>query len=275
MLIFVIDDELPMLRDDERVIREAAPQAELACFDLAADALAAIRQQGARPDVVFTDIEMPGISGLELAVTLKTVSPDTRVVFVTGYSGYAVEAFRIKAQGYLLKPLRAEDVRDELSYLPPPQEPTPEKLRVQCFGSFEVFWQGEPLKFERRQSKELLAYLVDRRGASCSSEEIIAALWEEDGELKNAKQRVRNFIGDLKATLKRIGMEDVLIRRGSSVAIRRELLDCDYYRMLAGDMAAVNAFRGEYMTNYSWAELTAGTLYFRREKRQESQFAGA
>lgn len=275
MLIFVIDDELPMLRDDERVIREAAPQAELMCFELAADALAAIRQQGMRPDAVFTDIEMPGISGLELAVTLKTVSPDTRVIFVTGYSGYAVEAFRIKAQGYLLKPLRAEDVRDELSYLPPPQEPTPEKLRVQCFGSFEVFWQGEPLKFERRQSKELLAYLVDRRGASCSSEEIIAALWEEDGELKNAKQRVRNLVGDLKATLKRIGMEDVLIRRGSSVAIRKELLDCDYYRMLAGDMAAVNAFRGEYMTNYSWAELTAGTLYFRREKRQESQFAGA
>ena len=57
-------------------------------------------------------------------------------------------------------------------------------------------------------------------------------------------------------------MEDILIRRKNNIAIRTELLDCDYYRMLEGDMAAVNAFRGEYMVNYSWAELTAGTLYF-------------
>lgn len=137
---------------------------------------------------------------------------------------------------------------------------------MRCFGTFEVFWQGEPLKFERRQTRELFAYLVDRRGATCTAEEVIAALWTEDFDLKNAKHRVRNFVADLRATLRFIGMEDVLLRRGSSLAIRTELLDCDYYRMLAGDMAAVNAYRGEYMTNYSWAELTAGMLLFAAKK---------
>ena len=45
------------------------------------------------------------------------------------------------------------------------------------------------------------------------------------------------------------------------IAIDPERVDCDYYRFLAGDMTAVNAFRGEYMSNYSWAEPTVGALH--------------
>ena len=262
MMIFAIDDEPKALRVLCRCVEEAAPGAELRAFDKAADALDAIRTGGLSPDIVFSDIEMPGASGLEFAVALKTASPDTRVVFVTAFSQYALDAFRVRAQGYIMKPLTPEQVRTELDELPPAPVPAPNRLRVQCFGSFEVFWQGEPLKFARRQTKELLAYLIDRKGAACTSEELIGALWGDSSGRKDAKHSIRNLIGDLRETLKKIGMEEVLIRRGANIAIRPELLDCDYYRMLAGDMAAVNAFRGEYMSNYSWAELTAGTLYF-------------
>ena len=272
MMIFAIDDEPKALRVLCRCVEEAAPGAGLRAFDNASDALNAIRTGGLCPDIVFSDIEMPGLSGLEFAVALKTASPDTRVVFVTAFSQYALDAFRVRAQGYIMKPLTPEQVRTELDELPPSPEPAPNpkglassrRLRVQCFGSFEVFWQGEPLQFARRQTKELLAYLVDRRGASCAMEDVISALWGEVDDLKNAKHRVRNFVSDLRETLKGIGMEDILIRRKNNIAIRTELLDCDYYRMLKGDMAAVNAFRGEYMSNYSWAELTAGKLYFHK-----------
>ena len=82
--------------------------------------------------------------------------------------------------------------------------------------------------------------------------------------LKKAKQNVRNLVNDMRNTLNAIGMGDVVIRRGSSLAIRPELLDCDYLRMIQGDMAAVNSFRGEYMEQYSWAELTKGSLEFDR-----------
>ena len=262
MMIFAIDDEPKALRVLCRCVEEAAPGSGIRAFDNAADALFAIRSEGLAPDIVFSDIEMPGLSGLEFAVALKKASPDTRVVFVTAFSQYALDAFRVRAQGYIMKPLTAAQVRTELAELPVEPEPASNRLRVQCFGSFEVFWQGEPIKFARRQSKELLAYLVDRRGASCAMEDVIAALWGEVDDMTNAKHRIRNFVSDLRKTLKEIGMEDVLIRHTNSIAIRTELLDCDYYRMLEGDMAAVNAFRGEYMTNYSWAELTAGTLYF-------------
>lgn len=86
MLIYAIDDEAGMLRLLHRAIAEAAPNAEIADFQLGADALDAIRSGGTRPDAVFCDIEMPPPSGLDFAVPMKTLSPDTKLVFVTGYS---------------------------------------------------------------------------------------------------------------------------------------------------------------------------------------------
>ena len=262
MMIFAIDDEPKALRVLCRCVEAAAPGAGLRAFDSAFAALDVIRFGSLFPDIVFSDIEMPGLSGLEFAVALKKASPDTRVVFVTAFSQYALDAFQVRAQGYIMKPLTTALVRRELDELPAEPKPAPNRLRVQCFGYFEVFWRGEPLRFARRRTKEFLAYLVDRRGAFCAMEDVISALWGDVDDMKNAKHRVRNYISDLRETLKEIDMEDVLIRRTNNIAIRTELLDCDYYRMLEGDMAAVNAFRGEYMTNYSWAEITAGNLYF-------------
>ena len=56
-------------------------------------------------------------------------------------------------------------------------------------------------------------------------------------------------------------LQAVLIKGRGEWALKRDLLDCDYYRMLAGLTEAVNAYRGEYMIQYSWAELTAARLY--------------
>ena len=265
MLIFAIDDEPKMLRRLHKTIAVAAPETEIRDYLLGAEAMRSIREDGLHPDVVFSDIEMPGLSGLELAVQLKKAVPDAKLVFVTGYD-YAMEAYRLHVNGYIAKPVEAERIREELDYAfpPPPPPPEPDKLSVQCFGSFEVFWIGQPLAFHRKQSKELLAYLVDRRGASCTAEEIIAAIWGDERDMKSAKQRLRNLVSDLKTTLLSVGFGDVLIRQGSSLAIRKSMVDCDYFRMLAGDMDAVNAFRGEYMEQYSWAELTKGILHFQK-----------
>ena len=263
MLIFVVDDEELVLREMAQTIAEAAPEAQVRTF-LRADAALDAVWQGARPHVVFTDIQMPGLFGLEFAVRLKQASPNTRIVFATAHEQYAVRAFKVRAHGYLLKPLVAEEVREELADLAPAPSaaPVPNKLVVRCFGHFDVFWQGRPVMFVRRQSKELLAYLVDRRGGTCSSEEVAGALWGS-GNTKAAMQRVRNLLSDLKKTLSGIGVEDVLIRERRQMAVRTERLDCDYYRMLAGDMDALNSYRGEYMVDYSWAEVTNANLYFR------------
>lgn len=114
MIIFALDDEPLLLRAAERAIREAVPDAEIMSFQHAADALKEVAENGITPNAVFTDIEMPGMNGLELAARLKTINPRIRIIFTTGYTEYAVEAFRVHAHGYVLKPLEAERVREEL-----------------------------------------------------------------------------------------------------------------------------------------------------------------
>ena len=54
----------------------------------------------------------------------------------------------------------------------------------------------------------------------------------------------------MRTALKEIGQEDILLRESGKLAIRREAVDCDYFRMLDGDITAVNAYRGEYMKQY-------------------------
>ena len=280
MLIFAIEDEPKMCRLLQKTIQEAVPQADVQAFPDGLRAIEAIETRNLEPAVIFSDLIMPELDGLELAVRLKTVAPDARLVFVTGYTEYAVKAFQLHASGYILKPPETERIREELKELEkkPLSElsrPAADRLQVRCFGHFEVFWKGKPLAFGRQQTKELLAFLIDRCGSSCSSEEIIAGMWEDVADIKAAKHRLRNLKDDLRKTLSAIGKEELLLHRRNQLAIVREQLDCDYYRMLDGDMEAVNAFRGEYMAQYSWAELTAGTLHFRSTLRQEDSSAGA
>ena len=267
MLIFAIDDEPKMLRLLHRAIEEAAPEAAIMDFLLSQDALKAVTEQELRPDVVFSDIQMPPPTGLEFAVKLKKIAPRTKVVFVTGYEQYAAESYQIHAEGYILKPVRAQRIKEELEHIAPVSAAArQDRLTVRCFGYFEVFWNNEPLSFSRSKTKELFALLIDRRGSSCTAEEAIAALYEDTSQetMKNAKQNLRNLVNDMKNSLSAIGMSDVLIRRGSILALRTGLIDCDYLRMISGDMNAVNSYHGEYMEQYSWAELTKGTLEFRR-----------
>ena len=267
MLIYVIDDEALLAKASERMISETVPEAEVKGFLRASDALGQIEALEEYPDVVFSDIQMPGITGLELAVRLKTLSPNTKVIFVTGYSEYALEAWKVRAHGYIMKPLEPERIREELAFLKSNQAASDgsegaDRLRVQCFGYFELFYHNEPVHFERRKTKELFAYLIDKRGRECTPEEIAGALWEDESDLKLLKNRIRVLINDLRATLRELNADDVLIRYSGSLAVRTDKVDCDLYRMLGGDMSAVNSFAGEYMKQYSWAELTNGNLYF-------------
>lgn len=264
MKIFLIDDEASARSSMERVVREARPEAEISVFSRGQAALDAMEHEGLRPDVVFSDIQMPGLSGLSLALRLRTVCPTAKVIFVTGYDEYAVEAYQLHAYGYVMKPLKLERVNEELAHL---EQLTalaakPKTLSVRCFGYFEVFWEDKPLHFQRQQTKELLAYLISREGAACTNEEISTALWEDEGDLRITTNRIRTLLSDLRATLKSIGMEDALIRYRGSIAVNRARFDCDYYRMQNGDMDAINTFRGQFMQQYSWAEMTAGMLVF-------------
>ncbi|MBP3235324.1 MAG: response regulator [Eubacterium sp.] len=215
-----------------------------------------------KPDVAWLDIEMPIMSGLEMAMEIKKLSPMTNIVFVTGHEKFAYQSFQLHASGFVLKPITKEALERELGNLRNPVEIKRSGLiRIQCFGNFEVFDKdGNPLKFKRSRSKEILAYLIDRRGALCSIGELCGVLFEDREEDRGLKKQIRVFIAGLRDALASVGAEKILVKGWDACGIDSTLVDCDYYNYLKGDSVAINSFMGEYMTQYSWSEMTLGEL---------------
>lgn len=152
------------------------------------------------------------------------------------------------------------DVRNVLEHLRYPPENAPVGIKIQCFGNFEIFVGGRALAFKRSKSKELLAYLVDRNGATCTNGEMLAVLWEDKPDTASLHSHLRNLIFDLSHTLEDAGVTGLLIRGRSTLALDTSKVDCDYYNFLRGSRSATNSYRGEYMTQYSWAEVTRSAL---------------
>lgn len=254
MKILIVDDERIVLEETKETVEQVKPEAELICADTCKRALEIAEET--RIDVAFLDIQMPEMSGLELAKRLKELNSDINIVFTTAYSQYALDAFSLFASGYLLKPFRKEDVESALENLRNPIQYRPERLVVQCFGNFEVFHEGKPVQFARSKAKELFAYLIDLHGASANTGELCAVLWEDSREADKNRHYLRNLISDVKKALKECGAPEVLRCRRNQFSVDPEKIDCDYYRFLEHDAAAVNSFRGEYMNQYSWAEFS-------------------
>lgn len=272
MQVFAIDDEQAMLNELHAAICEAAPDAKILDFKRAKPALDAI-QEGVIPDIVFSDIELPGIDGITLTTQIKELAPDAKIIFVTAFSSYAVDAFRMHADGFVMKPVEPVRIREELDIVFP-QKKEPIKLYARCFGEFEVFVQDEPLVFSRSRTKELLAFLIDRNGGTCTGPQITNALWEDKAG-KNPQSYLRVLTADLRHTLDSAGLANVLVREHGQWAIRPDLIECDYFRMLKGDSNAISAFNGDYMSQYSWAERTTAKLHFMKENQLASFDTGA
>lgn len=265
MKILTADDEQSALNILNRAVAAAVPDAELRSFSDAGEALREIRENGYLPDVAFLDIKMPGMTGLEMAKAVKEASRRTNIVFVTAFSDYALDAMSLHPSGYIMKPATPEKILAELDNLRYPAEVKPtRRVRVQCFGNFEVFADGKPLELYYSKSKELLAYLVDRRGAACNTEELCAVLWEDEPDSPVVRKRLRKLISDLTHSLEDAGAGDVFLKRRNSFAVAVDRLDCDYYGLLNRDLTAINTYTGEYMTQYSWAEMTLGSLESKR-----------
>lgn len=257
MTYIAVDDEPFALEDIADALREAVPEVALHSFTAPGRALE--YAESAPVDIAFLDIELGSMSGLVLAKKLKDLCPEIHIIFVTSHEQYAVKAFQLHATGYLMKPATAEDIRRELTFLYGESE-TRRRICVQTFGGFEVYVDGTALSFGRAKAKELLAYLVDRRGAGVTTREACAVLWEDAPYDTARKNYFQTVVADLRASLREARAEDILRRSRNSLAVAPELLECDSYRFLDGDPAAINSYRRDYLPAYSWAEFSVAGL---------------
>ncbi|MBP5310791.1 MAG: response regulator [Lachnospiraceae bacterium] len=212
-------------------------------------------------DIALLDIDMPDMNGIALAAKVKNIQPNCAVIFLTAYAEYALEAFAIHASGYLMKPVSLERLNDEIKYCISGAKPLPSShITVRTFGNFDILVDGEVVSFGRSKSKELLAYLIDRNGASIKRAEAFSVLWEDGVYDYSMQKQLDVIIRSLRATLKNYGIGEIFELKKSTLRILPELIDCDLYRFLKGDTNAVSTYRGEYMNQYSWATLGEADL---------------
>ncbi len=286
MKILVVDDERPACERMVETLGRICSGYKVVAFDNAQDAL---NYEGKSDiEIAFLDIELGNYSGIELAIELKKYSPRCNIIFVTSFSEYGTESFKARPSGYVTKPYTDEEIKRELDNLRYQiseslessevsgksggsggnEETTLEKderrLRCATFGNFIAYKEnGDIMTFSRTKSKELLAYLIDCAGFPVTTRDIAKDVFEAELDKQMSKNISKIIIG-LISDHKDEGYDDIVIKQNRQIYVNRDKIDCDIYNAINGDVSALNSFHGEYMIEYSWAEISGSVAKIRK-----------
>ena len=258
MKVILVDDEAVILKQLELEM-ENFPNVEiLGKFNNPDKALEFLKDN--KVEAVFSDIEMPGMNGIEFGKQVKDMYPGIVIIFITGYEQYAIEAMKIKADFYLTKPFDTDDIAEVIEraeLLTGRQKST--EVYFRTFGRFDVFINGESVHFPNAKAKELLALCIDHRGGKLMMEEAIDKLWEDRPYDTRVKNLYRKAVMNIKQLFASYGVEDIFVNSRGSCNINRESISCDYFDLLDGKIERSDVM-GYYMPEYSWAEFTASQI---------------
>ena len=270
MRVICVDDEKLLADHVTKLCRDLPAIDEAVSFSNPFAALEWLDEHTA--DLALLDIDMPGMNGMELAVRIKEKRPQTAIVFLTGYSQYAVDAFRLHVSGYLLKPVDPERLKAEVDYaFSGRRSDSQARVEARTFGNFDLLVNGTPVLFRQAKCKELLAYLVDRQGSSVTRAEAFAILWGDRLYDRPMQKQFDVIIRSLRETLKENGVEEIFEIKGGMLRIHPQRIDCDLFRFCNGDVSALNAYQGEYMNGYPWASMTESYMTWKTMGHRERE----
>lgn len=240
MRAIVVDDEPLIAEHIERLLAEAGIEVAGCCSN-PWEALELIKLL--RPDVLFLDIEMPEMSGLEIAEKVNADNLDAEVVFITAFNQYAIDAFRVNALDYLLKPLMEEDLHRVLEKVrkrrnqrvPVAGKRGDRSVSVSFFGSFSVYVgdDPEPIRWVTSRCAELLAYMLLQQGEKEATKwQLFDALWN-DKSMEKADINLRSTVSRVNKTLRdmQTGMALVSVRNGYRLTLPDDVIIADVVRL--------------------------------------------
>ena len=133
MKALIVDDEMPARLALRKILEKHCPEVEVAGEATnIADAVKEIRRLN--PEVVFLDIELPGISGLRLLDFFNPEEVEFEIIFVTAFDQYALNALKMAAIDYLLKPVAPEELKEAISKLSTRQKRNDAHERMAAFS---------------------------------------------------------------------------------------------------------------------------------------------
>jgi len=209
MKAILIDDERPALLGLEYMLKKYEGIQVIGMYANPVEGIEAVKKL--EPDVVFLDMEMPQLRGIDAASAILDVCEKAEIVFVTAYQQYAIEAFELNALDYLLKPVVPERLEKSILRIQNSKSVKTEGLtkpiRIQFLGGFQMFWEGsEGIKWRAEKTKELFIYLLQNRQRIISKDELLDTLWPEDDPARSIKQ-LYNGIYYIRKNLQEYGIE--------------------------------------------------------------------
>ncbi|UKS27097.1 response regulator [Paenibacillus sp. HWE-109] len=204
--VVIVEDEKPILELMKVLIGRNPHYTIIGAFSNPLEALASMPEL--KPDIAFLDVEMPKINGLELAQRMNDMAGTTKIIFTTAYKEYALDAFKVYAFDYILKPVTPaaiERITTRLMKLEHPPVPVEQKARqsaIRCFGSLEVRnSEGALVRWPTKKTEELFAYFLCYPGQEINKWHLADMLWPEMLE-DRASHNLHNTIYRLKKLLK-------------------------------------------------------------------------
>lgn len=259
MTILTVDSSAEALKRLSGILTGLRPDAEILSHT---DSMSALQEARAREiDLAVLETNLPELNGIDLGQYLKDLYPLINLIYLTHDQDSAYEAMRLHASGYLIKPAEREGLARELSDLRHPEaEQRRKRVFAQTFGNFELFVDGKPVVFKYTRTKEIVALLVNNRGAQTTNGEIIGSLWEDDGDPEKKTSYLSNLRQDLQNTFTKLKLNGILIKQRGSMAIAADKIECDLYDWLVNRKASKYQYLGDYMNQYSWAEYVHAEL---------------
>jgi len=273
MKAILVDDEILALRYLEQQLTVIGGVEIVGKYLSAEDGLKAAFSSP--PDVVFFDIDMPELSGIEAAGKLTDRLPGTDVVFVTAYEDYAVKAFELNAVDYVLKPVEKQRLERTVARLIERRKAKAKAVAsrpvmLRCFQTLELeFDKPEPIPWRTTKAQELFAYLIHNRHQPVRKDVLLELLWPEI-DVKKGYTQLYTAIYQLRKTMSALGVDITIAsyEKGYRLGLNSVKLDIEVWEKgvmnakevgpdtLDTHYALLDLYRGDYFAEYDylWAE---------------------
>lgn len=280
MKVMLVDDEPLALMVLEKNLLQIGGMDIVGKYNNPTEALHAAKVL--QPDVAFLDINLPVISGIDLAEGLFNSLPNLNVVFVTAYDMHAIKAFELNAIDYLLKPVHPERLKTTINRLLISVQlsqsvsethtivESNDSTMLRCL-SYLQFEQQHPIQLTWRTAKaqELLAYLIHWRRKPIKKDTLLELLWP-DTDLKKGLTQLYSAIYQIRKLLEMNNLHLVIqsVDKGYMLDLQDVKLDVDMWQegLQAAELLSLSTlethkqllelYRGDYLNDhcYIWAE---------------------
>jgi len=242
----IVDDEYNSLQRMRKIVEDFSDINILALYQSGEELLEELDNYIAELDLLFLDIEMPGIKGLEAAEQVLSENESIDIIFVTAYNKYAVEAFELNALDYLLKPISKKRFEKTLSRISVNKKvktkekninkknknkedrDKQKKISVRTFGRTKIKINGKRLDPDWRtaKSEELFYYLLLFSGDFISKDKIIENIWPE-GEVERRRDILYTTIYNLRKIFNDLGISKLILSKRGFYKINAEKVEVD------------------------------------------------